>query len=117
MKQVSVPKITISDHYPVCIQWSKNISTKLSCEHSVITYRRTKCFKDKEFIDTFKTCDWQNCFDGDVNSAIDSLSNNFIYASDIHAPVIQKGCPKIPIWLTHEIIYEVHHRDYIFAIN
>ena len=52
VKQVSVPKITISDHYPVCIQWSKNISTKLSSEHSAITYRRTKCFNDKEFIDT-----------------------------------------------------------------
>ena len=23
VKQVSVPKISISDHYPVCIQWSK----------------------------------------------------------------------------------------------
>ena len=119
VKQVNVPKVAISDHFSICIQWCKTEPNRNSDTggHNSIKYRNMKHFDSNEFLATLNSYDWQSCHVDDVNTCLANLNNNISKALNKHAPMVDKRVKTInkPAWLNKEIIHEMHYRDRLKA--
>lgn len=119
ISSVKVPKIGISDHFPIFLTRKTNNTTPKS-SHYTITYRSYKNFKEQEFLNELQSSPWDviKVFDN-VNDVVETWSSMFMEIVNRHLPlkkhrVKHKHQPK---WLTSEIIEAMKTRDHYKSLN
>ena len=85
VRNVDVPKIGLSDHYPTCVVFKNNFGTK-RC-HSTIKYRSFKNFDQKQFLDDLNQCPWNS-----INST-ENIDNMLEIWYTLFLDVINKHLP------------------------
>ncbi|MES9881523.1 MAG: reverse transcriptase family protein [Sedimenticola sp.] len=116
---VSVPKLGLSDHFPVfLIRKSNSIIPKNS--HYCISYRSFKNFNENDFTSALKTVPWDivKMFD-ETNDIIDTWSKLFLDIVNTHLPMKQHRVKRKqqPKWLTPDIIDAMKMRDKFKSLN
>ena len=114
-----VPKIGLSDHYPVFFTRKVNCHTHKASHHT-IKYRSFKNFDISKFNEDLRSVPWDviKVFDT-VDDALDTWYSLFSDVIDKHVPLKQHRVKKIkqPEWLTSEIIDSIKTRDHYKAIG
>jgi hypothetical protein len=110
--EVLVPKIGISDHYPVCCN-IKTKSLKASKGHKTIKFRSERNFEVDSFLMDINTINWDACNDNDVNMALSYLNESFLNVINKHAPVKTRRVKyeRQPVWFTKEIKEAIEKRN------
>ena len=115
-----VPKLGLSDHFPVFLSRKTNSSHGPKNTHFTISYRSFKNFNEHNFINDLKSTPWDviKVFD-DTNDIVETWSSLFNDIVDKHLPlkkhrVKRKQQPK---WLTVDIIDAIKTRDRFKSIN
>ncbi|KAK3084222.1 hypothetical protein FSP39_010249 [Pinctada imbricata] len=112
--EVHVPKISMSDHYPICITRStKNLLKKKT--HTTIEYRDYKKFDERNFLQDLADVKFDEIENlKEPNLALDQFYKLFINVLDKHAKVKSKRVKykSIPKWINSEINEARHNRDY-----
>ena len=114
IKKITVPKIGISDHYPICACINAQSKKSKNGQHITIKYGNMKKFNQDKFL-------------GDLSevpfSEIRSLTNPsdmvayfnelFLNISNKHAPLVEKRVKHYnqPQWLTDEFMTPISKRD------
>lgn len=116
---VDVPKIGLSDHYPVF--FSRKVTThEPKASHYTIQYRSFKRFDETEFISDLQSVPWDiiKVFD-DVNDALNAWYSLFLEVIDKHVPLKMHRVKhkNQPNWLSPEIIDSIKIRDRFKAIG
>ena len=118
--KVSVPKYSISDHYPVCI--TRKISKSFECGpvHKFISYRDTSSFNETDFIRDLEEQPWSviDIFDT-ASDALDYFTTTFNSVLDKHVPKKKRRVKKSkqPNWMNHNIMAARRTRDSIDQSN
>ena len=116
---LDVPKIGLSDHYPVF--FTRKINSHMpKARHHTIKYRSFKNFDISKFNEDLNSVPWDviKVFDT-VDDALDSWYSLFTDVIDKHVPLKQHRVKKVkqPDWLTSEIIDSIKTRDHFKAIG
>ena len=115
----SVPKIGLSDHYPIFC--SRKINFKINkSNHHYITYRSFKTFNEENFLSDLNNVDWNILLDcSDVNETLQSFIETFLAVVDKHVPLRKHRIKRQhqPEWLNEEIIDAMRDRDKFKARN
>lgn len=116
---IDVPKIGLSDHYPVFL--TRKVNSHIPKEtHHVIKYRSFKNFDESKFNADLESVPWDviKVFD-DVDDALDCWYSLFTDVVDKHVPLKQHRVKKFsqPRWLTPEIIDSIKTRDRFKSIG
>ena len=106
--EINVPKIAISDHYPVCLTRKINQKDYPSLKYKTIKYRCFKKFDKNLFLSNLQNIDFfQIEMINDVQAATDSDMWYTLFLSEInkHAPLKTKRIKYAhqPEWLTDDI--------------
>lgn len=116
--EIIVPKLGLSDHYPIGFtRRAKNKSEK-SDEHKCIAYRSFKTFCEDRFIEDLSKINFEAVETIDnPNSALDYFYEIVCTLFSKHAPVKQKRFKRLcqPGWLSSEIKQTMILRDKIKA--
>ena len=83
VQEVNVPKISLSDHYPVCLTWKKH--AYMNSHEKMITYRDFSKFQNDNFINDLNRFMPLLNDNVTVNEAVNSLSETFVSVLDDHA--------------------------------
>ena len=117
IKQVKVPKIGCSDHFPICLVVKRRFIQKQ--DHVYISYRSFKLFNETEFLNDLSNASW-NILDttDNVNDMLELWYSLFFTVIDKHLPIKKKRVkyPSQPEWLSQEIKQAMKTRD-IYASN
>ena len=112
--ETCVPVFNSSDHYPVCVTWSKKGIKIPKPGHKTITYRSFSKFDEQLFLLDLNNSKLPSVFNiTDPDLAIESWINIFTDIYDKHAPlkiIRVKHDPKPP-WLTKDLQEACHLRD------
>lgn len=115
-----VPKLGLSDHFPVFLSRKTNCSNGPKNTHFTISYRSFKHFNENSFVNDLKSTPWDivKVFD-DTNDSVEIWSSLFSDIINKHLPlrkhrVKRKQQPK---WLTANIIDAIKTRDRFKSIN
>ena len=116
---VDIPKIGLSDHYPIF--FTRKVNGRIpKATHHTIKYRSFKNFDEKKFNEDLKTIPWDviKVFDT-ADDALDTWYSLFSEVLDKHIPMKQHRVKKVtqPSWLTHEIIDAIKMRDHLKALG
>ena len=87
LNTIDVPKIGLSDHFPIFLTRKTNCSVpKLT--HHTISYRSYKHFNEQEFISDLQSAPWDiiKLFD-DTNDVVDTWSPIFLNIVEKHLPM------------------------------
>lgn len=113
IKCISVPKLSLSDHFPVCIT-RKTAKTSEGPLHKLITYKSNKNFNKREFLSDLESQPWNTLeiFD-DPNDALDLFSKHFLDTLNRHAPLKTKRVKLTnqPDWYNEDIKEAMKQRD------
>ncbi|MCG8034833.1 MAG: hypothetical protein JAZ03_22035 [Candidatus Thiodiazotropha taylori] len=116
---VDVPKIGLSDHFPIFFTRKMN-SVLPKTEHHTITYRSFKNFDENKFISDLQSVPWEiiQIFDH-PDDILQAWTDLFLEIVDAHVPIRQhrvkyKNQPK---WLTPEILDAIKIRDRYKALG
>ena len=116
---INVPKLGLSDHFPVFFTRKINSHVPKS-QHFSISYRSFKNFNEANFSNDLKLIPWDTVkiFD-DPNDALATWSHLFLEVVDKHIPIKQHRVKhkNQPQWLTPEIIDSIKTRDRFKAIG
>ena len=111
---ISVPKYSISDHFPVCFSHKRGIN-KRKQNHDYITYRCLKNFNENTFLNDLQ----QSSLDSipkldDPNEALEKFTNIFSSVLNRHAPVIRKRVKFVhqKEWMNDDIKEGMRKRDF-----
>ena len=113
ISSLTVPKVGISDHYPIFMTRKINASLPKS-SHYTIKYRSYKNFDEEVFVNELSSAPWDiiKVFE-DPDDILETWSKMFLDIVDTHLPV--KECrvknKQQPKWLTPEIINAMKTRD------
>ncbi|VDI73723.1 Hypothetical predicted protein [Mytilus galloprovincialis] len=113
--ETNVPKIALSDHYPVCITRKINQKDVPSLQHKQIRYRCFKNFNENKFLEDLNKTNFAQIEQiSDIQSATDMWYKLFLSVINRHAPVKVKRIKHIrqPDWLTDEIKDAQNKRNY-----
>ena len=114
-----VPKIGLSDHFPIFFTRKVNCCNSRSTHHT-IKYRSFKNFEISKFNEDLESVPWDviKVFDT-VDDALDTWYSLFTEVVDKHVPLKQHRVKKVkqPDWLTPEIIDSIKTRDHYKAIG
>ena len=109
----SVPKLGLSDHYPIFC--SRKINPKLTkSNHHTIKYRSLKNFNENDFLRDLSEIDWNPVLQQtNVNESLKCFSEKMNSIIDRHVPIRQHRVKKMhqPDWLNSEIIDAMKSRD------
>ena len=109
----SVPKLCLSDHYPIFC--SRKINTKfIKAKHHQIKYRSLKNFNENVFLHELNEIDWNPILQNDdVNQSLQCFIDKFTTVIDKHVPIRQHRVKKVrqPDWLNSEILDAMKDRD------
>ena len=115
-----VPKLGLSDHFPVFVSRKTNGASDVKNTHYTISYRSFKNFDENKFIDELKSTPWDiiKVFD-DVNDVVETWSSLFCDIVDKHLPLRQHRVKRKqqPKWLTADIIDSIKTRDRFKSLN
>lgn len=116
---VNVPKIGMSDHYPIF--FTRKIHGRVpQSGHHTITYRSFKDFDETSFLNDLSSVPWNivRVFD-DPNDMVDTWSNLFLEVVNRHVPLKQHRVKREnqPQWLTPEILDAIKTRDKFKSIG
>ncbi|MCU7800728.1 MAG: hypothetical protein KZQ70_11410 [gamma proteobacterium symbiont of Lucinoma myriamae] len=110
---VDVPKIGLSDHFPVFFTRKQN-SCLPKTKHFTISYRSFKNFDETKFIGELQSVPWDiiHMFD-DTDDMLDAWTDLFLEVVDNNVPIRQHRVKhkNQPRWLTHEILDAIKVRD------
>lgn len=112
--ELNVPKISMSDHYPVCITRSTKNSFKKKT-HTTIEYRDYKKFDEVNFLQDLACINFDELEEfTEPNLALDHFYKFFISVLDKHAKIKSKRVKyqNIPKWINNEINEARHNRDF-----
>ena len=119
IQYIDIPKIGLSDHYPVFFTRKVNARI-LTATHHTIKYRSFKNFDEEKFKEDLRTIPWDiiKVFDT-ADDALDTWYSLFSEVIDKHIPLKQHRVKKItqPSWLTSEIIDAIKTRDHLKALG
>ena len=119
IQYIDIPKIGLSDHYPVFFTRKVNARI-LKATHHTIKYRSFKNFDEEKFKEDLRTIPWDiiKVFDT-ADDALDTWYSLFSEVIDKHIPLKQHRVKKItqPSWLTSEIIDAIKTRDHLKALG
>ena len=111
---ISVPKYSISDHYPICISHKRELKKK-KLFHDHITYRSKKFFKESDFIEHLSKCSFDNILEiNDPDEALLAFLNIFTEVLNHHAPIIKRRVKYLQQnkWMNDEIRESIRKRDF-----
>ena len=114
VSDVSVPVLSVSDHYPVTCNWSIKLPKLKKNGHTTIVYRSFKHFNQSSFLFDLANTSFTSVFqETDPDSALSLWCHLFLSVLDKHAPVREKRVKHatFPPWLTKEIIQAMEVRD------
>ena len=119
IKYVDVPKIGLSDHYPIFL--TRKISMQVTkITHHTIKYRSFKKFEETKFIEDLQAIPWDvvNIFE-DVDDALETWYSLLFEVIDKHIPLKHHRVKRKnqPTWLTTEIIEGIKVRDRFKALG
>ena len=110
-----VPKIALSDHYPVCFtRHTSQLQTKKRNNNS-IKYRSFTIFENSAFLEDLNTeTEKFKCTQFDSNMNFSTWNALFLSVLNKHAPIKEKRVEraKKSAWLTEEITAAQKNRDY-----
>lgn len=113
VQYIDIPKIGLSDHYPVFLSRKLNSALPKKAHHT-IRYRSFKHFDETKFNEDLNAVPWDiiRVFDN-VDDALDTWYSLFTDVIDKHVPLKQHRVKNInqPNWLTPEIIENIKTRD------
>ena len=115
VKNVDVPQIRLSDHYPVHFSWLRERHKVKKNAHTCITYRAVNKMNEQAFLEDLSNCNWENVTSGnDVDVALTSWENLLLNVVNKHAPKREKRVKKKfqPKWFNVEIRSAIEKRDY-----
>ncbi|WAR04353.1 hypothetical protein MAR_019722 [Mya arenaria] len=115
---VSVPKIGISDHYPILCTRKLNYKEKIN-SHNFIKYRSFRSFSEESFLSDLIRIPWGNLNNTDTNEVLHTWVSNFSSVVDNHVPIRIHRVKHIkqPDWFTPDILDEIKKRDKFKAKN
>lgn len=114
VQKVSVPKISMSDHYPVCIILKPNVTSSDLCteKHKIIRYRDYKHLDQSTFLRDLSNTPWGEIVNSsnDINESLEKWTAAFIKTNNKHAPKKVKRVKYDiqPPWMTQEIITAIN---------
>ena len=114
VQEVKVPKIALSDHYPVCISWKKSGIIPKNGENNIIIYRDATNFNQTDFINNLNTCLLDIEQIDEVNEAVNTLTMSFRSTLDKHAVLKQK---RVKINRIQPAWFNAHIKTVILARN
>jgi hypothetical protein len=103
--EINIPKIAISDHYPVCLTRKINQKGYPSLNHKTIKYRCFQKFDKNLFLSNLQNIDFSQIeIISNVQAATDMWYTLFLSEINKHAPLKTKRIKYAhqPIWLTDE---------------
>ena len=117
--EVSVPDISLSDHFPIGITWclsSYKECTNMDRRHKLITHRDIKGLSVDtcSYIYDLVNANWPASGDhGNLDSQLNEFCELFQTVTDLHVPLKQKRVKRTlqPKWITREILDAIHKRD------
>ena len=114
ISHIHVPRIGISDHYPVYCSRKVNFKEKTN-SHNFIKYRSFKTFSEQAFISDLINVPWgvMNTDANDANDVLNTWVSNFSSVVNNHIPVKIHRVKNIqqPDWLNPAILDEIKERD------
>ena len=120
IKTIMVPKIGLSDHFPICITRKHKAICTQTYTHKCIQYRSQKEYDPDNFIKDLVLVPWSvlDSFE-DPNDALNMWTDMYLEVLDRHAPMRQRRVKhtKQPEWLNNEIIEAIKLRDTFKAQN
>ena len=112
--EVTVPILTLSDHYPVCFTRKLTSKPEKGLLHNSISYRNLKHFNEEQFLVHLQHQPW-SAIDtyNDVDDALECFIQMFSDVLNEHAPVkVRRVKHKHqPDWFTPEIANAIKKRD------
>ena len=113
VKSVHVPKLGLSDHFPVIVT-RKLHNNVLKKTHHCISYRSFKNFDETKFISDLQAVPWDliRLFD-DTDDVLEAWTDLFLQVVDKNLPIKQHRVKREtqPEWLTPEILDAMKKRD------
>ena len=113
---VKVPKIGISDHYPIFCTRKLNFKDKTN-SHQCIKYRSFKTFIVEDFINDLEHVSWDSLVSHESNTDANDLLNKWVAKFsniiDKHVPYRIHRVTKLkqPDWLNSDILDAIKERD------
>ena len=114
--ETNVPACGCSDHFPICITWSKKDVKLPKMGHKTITYRCFSHFDKDLFLLDLVNSPLSSVYQiTDPDEALKVWHSIFMSIFNKHAPFITKRVRQIakPPWLTKDIQKEIYLRDYL----
>lgn len=88
----SVPKIAVSDHYPVGVVYGKHMPKSAFSKHKTVKFRNIKHFEKDSFLLDLQSKPWHLILsEDDPNNAANLFSELFSETLDNHAPRTEKS--------------------------
>ena len=114
--ETCVPISNISDHYPVCVTWSKKGVKIPKIGHKTIRYRCFTSFNEQLFLQDLLSSPLSSVYDKtDPEDALNFWIDSFVSIYNKHAPYKRKrvkSFPK-PKWFSKELQEAIYLRDFL----
>ena len=110
------PVSACSDHFPVCLTWSRKRMKVPKIGHKTVPYRCFSKFDENEFLTDLCNSELPQVYNiTDPDQAVQFWIKTFSNIYDKHAPFKTKRTKRAPKprWLTKEIQEAIHLRDYL----
>lgn len=114
ISEVCVPPIGCSDHFAVCLTWTKKGIKIPKTNHKTVTYRSFKLFNDSSFLQELSKANLNNVYNiTDPDEAVTYWHAEFLKVYNKHAPVCTKRVKHNtkPEWLDVELQQAIENRD------
>ena len=110
----TVPRVSISDHFPVTCTWSCKLPKPARTDHIYISYRAFKKLNEADFLYDLSMAPFDNVYiHSDPNKALTVWYELFLTVLNKHAPLRRRRVrqKQAPSWLNDEIRQEMKNRD------
>ena len=114
----SVPVYGLSDHYPVCLTWSKKGIKIPRCVHKNVSYRSYKNFNPEDFLSDLSLANFSAVYQHtNPDTALGVWYDIFKCIFDMHVPTKTKRVRHNtrPPWLNDEIVAEIKIREKLLS--
>lgn len=118
--ETSVPMFGLSDHFPICLTWSKKGAKIPRCGHKCICFRNYKSFDTQNFLSDLCKANFSDIYQHtDPDEALASWYHTFLSIFNKHAPskIKRVKFEAKPPWLTDEIHAAIAARDNLLRSN
>lgn len=118
--EVMVPKIGLSDHFPIFLTRKVNGKSTKNNAHKSIIYRSFQNFDTFKFLEDLEQIPWNtvHIFEN-IDDVLDAWTDLFISIVDKHAPLKTHRIKKDhqPGWISPEILEAIKQRDKLKSVG